>query len=124
MRKFLNSVITVAILLAIAVPAIHADAGTAAGGVVNINSADASQLAMLPRVGQKAAQRVVDYRTEHGPFQTTTDLMQVKGFGQKSYDRLSQYLTTEGKTTLTAKVKGPKKLRTKSSSHKPANAAK
>jgi len=124
MRKFLNSVITVAILLAIAIPAIHADTAAAAAGVVNINSAAASQLAMLPRVGQKAAQRVVDYRTEHGPFQTASDLMQVKGFGQKSFDRLSQYLTTEGKTTLTAKVKGPKKPRTKSASRKPATAAK
>jgi competence protein ComEA len=124
MRKFLNSLIAVAILLAIAIPAAWADATSPAAGVVNINSADASQLAMLPRVGQKAAQRVVDYRTEHGAFQTTSDLMQVKGFGQKSYDRLSQYLTTEGKTTLTAKVKGPKKVRTKSSSRKPASAAK
>ena len=124
MRKFLNSVITVAILLAIAIPATYADTASAAAGVVNINSADASQLAMLPRVGQKAAQRVVDYRTEHGPFQTTSDLMQVKGFGQKSFDRLSQYLTTEGKTTLTAKVKGSKRPRTKSSSRKPTNAAK
>jgi competence protein ComEA len=123
MRKFLNSVITVAILLAIVLPAAYADTASAAG-VVNINSADASQLAMLPRVGQKAAQRVVDYRTEHGPFQTTSDLMQVKGFGQKSFDRLSQYLTTEGKTTLTAKVKGPKRPRTKSSSRKPTTAAK
>ena len=122
MRKFLNSVITVAILLAIAIPATYADASSA--GVVNITAADASQLAMLPRVGQKAAQRVVDYRTEHGLFQSTSDLMQVKGFGQKSFDRLSQYLTTEGKTTLTGKVKGPKRPRTKSSSHKPANAAK
>jgi competence ComEA-like helix-hairpin-helix protein len=123
MRKFLNSVITVAILLAIALPVLHADA-PAAAGVVNINSADASQLAMLPRVGQKAAQRIVEYRTQHGPFQTASDLMQVKGFGQKSFDRLSQYLTTEGKTTLAAKVKGPKKPRTKSSSRKPSTAAK
>jgi len=49
-------------------------------GVVNINTADTAQLAMLPRVGAKAAQRIADYRKEHGNFKKTSDLMQVKGF--------------------------------------------
>jgi competence protein ComEA len=73
-------------------------------GVVNINSADVAQLAFLPRVGVKAAQRIVDYRKEHGSFKKTSDLMQVKGFGEKSYERLASYLSVDGKTTLAAKV--------------------
>jgi competence protein ComEA helix-hairpin-helix repeat region len=73
-------------------------------GVVNINSADAAQLAFLPRVGVKAAQRIVDYRKDHGSFKKTSDLMQVKGFGEKSYERLAAWLTVDGKTTLAAKV--------------------
>src|ERR1700704_2394273 len=73
-------------------------------GVVNINSADVAQLAFLPRVGVKAAQRIVDYRKEHGSFKKTSDLMQVKGFGEKSFEKLSSYLTVDSKTTLTAKV--------------------
>jgi competence protein ComEA len=73
-------------------------------GVVNINSADIAQLAFLPRVGVKAAQRIVDYRKEHGSFKKTSDLMQVKGFGEKSYEHLAAYLSVEGKTTLAAKV--------------------
>jgi len=73
-------------------------------GVVNINSADAAQLAYLPRVGVKAAQRIVDYRREHGSFKKTSDLMQVKGFGEKSYERLASWITVDGKTTLAAKV--------------------
>ena len=80
-------------------------------GVVNINTADASQLAFLPRVGAKAAQQIIDYRTAHGPFHKTTDLMQVKGFGQKRFDKLNPYLVVEGKTTLTAKVSSPRKSR-------------
>jgi competence ComEA-like helix-hairpin-helix protein len=88
-------------------------AGTPAAGVVNINTASAGELANLPRVGIKAAQRIVDYRTEHGPFRKATDLMQVKGFGDKSYSRLSVYVTVSGNTTLTSKVKSARKPRSK-----------
>jgi competence protein ComEA len=80
-------------------------------GVVNLNTADATQLAYLPRIGVKAAAQIIDYRTAHGPFHKTTDLMQVKGFGQKRYDKLSAYIVVEGKTTLTAKVSSPRKSR-------------
>ena len=88
-------------------------ASTPAAGVVNINTASAGELANLPRVGLKAAQRIVDYRTEHGPFRKTTDLMQVKGFGEKSFNHLSAYVTVSGNTTLTSKVKSPRKPRAK-----------
>jgi competence protein ComEA len=80
-------------------------------GVVNLNTADSAQLAFLPRIGVKAAQQIIDYRTAHGPFHKTTDLMQVKGFGQKRYEKLSPYLVVEGKTTLTVKVSSPRKPR-------------
>jgi competence protein ComEA len=86
-------------------------------GVVNINTADASQLSYLPRVGVKAAQQIIDYRTAHGPFHKATDLMQVKGFGQKRYEKLSAYLVVEGKTTLSSKVSSPRKA------HKPTPTA-
>jgi competence protein ComEA len=82
-----------------------ASPATTPSGVVNINTADTAELAKLPRVGLKAAQRIVDYRKEHGAFAKTSDLMQVKGFGEKSFERLSSYLTVNGATTLTSKVK-------------------
>jgi competence protein ComEA len=91
----------------------------AAAGVVNINTADAAQLTLLPRVGEKAAVRIIEYRTQHGPFKKTSDLMQVKGFGAKSYEGLSNYITVDGKTTLAAKVKSPHQPRAK----KPASTA-
>jgi len=83
----------------------------APAGVVNINTADAAQLALLPHVGEKAAQRILDYRKAHGPFAKTTDLMEVKGFGEKSFERLRPYVTIEGKTTLAEKVHSPRKAR-------------
>ncbi len=96
-------------------------------GVVNINSADVAQLAFLPRVGVKAAQRIVDYRKEHGSFKKTSDLMQVKGFGEKSYERLASYLSVDGKTTLAAKVHagrigGGKRTKSAKSSSSPSPA--
>jgi competence ComEA-like helix-hairpin-helix protein len=105
--------------------AAFADTQTAAtpAGVVNINTADAAQLSNLPRVGIKVAQRIVDYRTAHGPFARTSDLMQVKGFGQKSFERISSYLTVEGKTTLNAKIQKPRKARASKSTKQPSNTA-
>ncbi len=120
-RKSLSLILATAILLI--GTAAFADTGTpAASGVININTADAGQLAFLPRVGAKAAQRIVDYRTQHGPFHKTSDLMQVKGFGEKSFNRLSAYLAVDGATTLKAKVSGPRKPRSAkaSKSHPPA----
>ncbi|MEA2237524.1 MAG: competence protein ComEA [Thermoanaerobaculia bacterium] len=106
MRKS-HLIVLSAILIVTMSTAVMADttqAPVAPTGVVNINSADAAQLAYLPRVGVKAAQRIIDYRKEHGGFKKTSDLMQVKGFGEKSYERLAAYLTVDGKTTLATKV--------------------
>ncbi|PYQ30991.1 MAG: hypothetical protein DMF56_03540 [Acidobacteria bacterium] len=113
MRKSL--IITLALILAAVSSAAFADAAPVAqpSGVVNINAADTSQLSLLPRVGAKAAERIIAYRTEHGPFKKTSDLMQVKGIGAKTFEGLSQYVSVEGKTTLSAKVHGPKRPRTK-----------
>ena len=114
MRKSLPLFIAVLLISSITGAALAADVQNSAApsGVVNINTADVAQLQLLPRVGAKAAQRIVEYRTAHGPFQKATDLMQVKGFGNKSFERLSSYVTIEGKTTLTQKIKSPRKPRT------------
>jgi competence protein ComEA len=79
-------------------------AASADGKKVNINQASAEQLAYLPRVGAKAAQKVVDYRKTKGPFTRPEDLMEVKGFGEKKFEQLRPYLTVSGPTTLDAKV--------------------
>ena len=103
-------------------PAASNESSSSPAGVVNINTADAAQLALLPRIGEKTAQRIIDYRTEHGPFAKTSDLMQVKGIGDKSFQNLSSYLTVSGKTTLTAKVRSPKSGK-RAKSQQPTSAA-
>jgi len=109
MRKSHLIVLSVILIVTISSAVMAADAQPASSaatpsGVINLNTADAAQLAMLPRVGAKAAQRILDYRKEHGNFKKTSDLMQVKGFGEKSFEKLAAYVTVEGKSTLSAKV--------------------
>jgi competence protein ComEA len=124
MRKSLPIFITAFLIATMSVAAMADTASTSAApaGVVNINTANADELSLLPRVGTKVAQRIIDYRNEHGKFAKTSDLMQVKGIGDKSFENLSSYLTVEGKTTLTAKVRGPKRG-PRAKSQKPTPAA-
>lgn len=114
MRKSLPMFTLALIILSLSTAA-FADAAPAAGsaaGVVNINTATADQLSLLPRIGEKAAARIIEYRTQHGPFKKASDLMQVKGVGAKTFELLSRYVAVDGKTTLTVKVASPRKSRT------------
>ncbi len=97
------------ILLA-TLPATAAPAAPAAekSGVVNINTAEATQLALLPRVGPSVAGRIVEFRKQNGPFKTTDDLLLVRGIGERTYALIKPYVTTSGETTLTTKVKAPR----------------
>lgn len=65
-------------------------------GAVNINTADVSQLQLLPGIGSVLAQRIVDYRTEHGQFSSVLDLCQVEGIGLKKLDDIMAYITVGG----------------------------
>lgn len=72
---------------------------------VNVNQASVTQLAYLPRIGGKAAGRIVEYRKQHGPFARPEDLMEVKGIGEKLFLSLKPYIALSGPTTLTEKVR-------------------
>ena len=50
-------------------------------GLVNINTANATQLTQLPGVGPAIAQKIIDYRTANGPFTSVDDLTKVPGIG-------------------------------------------
>jgi competence protein ComEA len=94
---------------------------------VNINQAASAELARLPRVGTKLADRIVAHRAQHGPFRRVEDLMQVKGVGEKFFTTLKPYLSTTGPTTLAEKVsskgtRGSSRATKKSSGAKKAKA--
>ncbi len=79
-----------------------------AAKVVNLNTAEASQLALLPRVGPSVAQRIVEHRKANGAFKKVEDLMLVKGIGEKTFALIRPYLAISGETTLKEKVKSPR----------------
>lgn len=65
-------------------PAAGASGGTgvaAAGGLLDLNAADVTALDGLPRIGPVLAQRIVDWRTEHGRFTAVDELAEVTGIG-------------------------------------------
>jgi competence protein ComEA len=65
----------------------------APAGLVNLNTATADQLDALPGVGPVMAQRIIDYRTDHGPFTAVTQLQQVSGIGDAKYADLGPLVT-------------------------------
>ncbi len=60
---------------------------------VNLNTATATELMQLPRVGAVTAERIVAFRKQHGGFRRVEELMNVKGIGEKSFHRLRPHLT-------------------------------
>jgi len=56
--------------------------------IININSASIVQLQSLSGIGEKKAQAIIDYRNEHGSFQTIEEIMNVKGIGQGIFAKI------------------------------------
>lgn len=59
---------------------------------VDINSAELGEIVVLPGVGPKLAQAIIDYRAENGPFESTTSLESVSGIGKKKVLSLQPFL--------------------------------
>jgi competence protein ComEA len=64
-----------------------------AGQLVNINTADAKLLEQLPGIGPTTAQKIVDYRTENGPFERVDDLLKIPGIGPSTLDQIRGLIT-------------------------------
>jgi competence protein ComEA len=62
---------------------------------VNINTADVAALDLLPGIGPALAQRIIDYRQEHGPFARLEDIMEVSGIGPGTFEKLRDLITTD-----------------------------
>lgn len=90
-------------LLTTAVVVVAAE-GNSEKGVVNINTASAEQLQLLPRVGPALAERIIEFRDANGPFQRVDELVAVRGIGEKSLEKLRPYVVTKGDTTLKEKI--------------------
>jgi competence protein ComEA len=104
--KFVRSALALLLLAAASARAGETAAAPAPEAAkVNINQASAAQIALLPRIGAKVAERVVEYRKEHGSFSRPEELMEVKGIGEKLFLILKPHVTVSGPTTATEKIR-------------------
>jgi competence protein ComEA len=59
---------------------------------IDLNTADRAELLQLPGVGESLAQRILEYRREHGPFRRVEDLRRIRGIGPVTLEKLRPLL--------------------------------
>ena len=66
-------------------------------GKIDINTATLQQLQMLPGIGETLAQRILDYRAEHGDFTSVEQLTEVSGIGPGKLEDIKPYIKAVSK---------------------------
>ncbi|MCL5073442.1 MAG: ComEA family DNA-binding protein [Actinobacteria bacterium] len=60
---------------------------------ININFADLSEFIQLPGIGTVIAQNIIDYRNKYGQFKSTEELKNVKGIGEKKFEKIKDLIS-------------------------------
>jgi len=60
--------------------------------IININNATKDELIKVNGIGEATADKIIKYRQEHGKFEKTEDIMNVKGIGSKKYRKIKKYI--------------------------------
>ncbi len=60
---------------------------------VNLNNATESELKGVPGIGPTKAKEIINYREQNGRFDKIDDLKKIKGFGEKTFEKLKEYFT-------------------------------
>lgn len=63
---------------------------------VSINHAQKDDLMALPGIGDVLAQRILDYRENHGQFTSAEELLNIEGIGEKRLEELLDYIVIGG----------------------------
>lgn len=63
------------------------------GSKINLNTASASELDTLPGIGPSYAQRIIDYRNTNGGFKSIDEIKNVKGIGDKTFEKFKGSIT-------------------------------
>ena len=64
-------------------------------GKININTATSEQLQQLAGIGPAMAERIIQYRKKWGNFQDIGEIQNIKGMGEKAYEKIEPYITIE-----------------------------
>ena len=92
--QFLATVLVLVTAVLAAIPSTASGAPSAApASMVNINSAGVDELVTLPGIGKSYAERIVEYRQKNGPFKKVEDILNVRGIGEKTFERIKDRLT-------------------------------
>ena len=60
---------------------------------LNLNSATEEQLKNIPGIGPSKAKDILNYREQNNGFNSINDLMKIKGFGKKTFEKLKEHFT-------------------------------
>ena len=71
----------------------RSEAPRAPSELIDLNAATAMELETLPGVGPRTAERILEYRREHGAFERIEDLMDIRGIGERTFLRLKPLVT-------------------------------
>lgn len=63
---------------------------------LELNVATQEELMLIPGIGEVLSQRIISYREEMGGFDRLSQLMEVKGIGEATYEKISPYLYLKG----------------------------
>lgn len=92
-RRIVAAALALAVTSILSTGVAFAAAKPAPAGKVNMNTATAEQFTVLPGVGPKLAARIVEHRQKAGSFKTVQELLNVKGIGEKNFEKIQGYLT-------------------------------
>lgn len=62
---------------------------------ININLASSAELSTLNGIGQGTAEKIIEYRTNNGKFNSITEIKNVSGIGEAKYQSIKDYITVE-----------------------------
>jgi competence protein ComEA len=89
-RQVITLCLVIGLLLALSLPLWAEESQQ-----ININTATAAELTQLKGVGTKYAERIVQYREEHGPFASAEDMMKVPGIGPRTCEVNKERIVVE-----------------------------
>ena len=93
LKKLVSILVVVSFFMIFNADVVAAGKESTPSKLVNINTAPVKQLVKLPRIGEKIAQRIVDFRKKNGKFKRVEELMKVKGIGEKLFSKLKKQIT-------------------------------